>query len=199
MSVQGLLWREYALPVEMAVKGDTMLEFDVSYREQGSGDDEGIPKRLRVGPKEKVNIKGIILEGYNVERKREGKKEDLKGPDSLMGIGLVSIENGKRVEKIYPLGKDLQGAQTIAAGKDLKGSKISKIILYCNRGTMEVSGVRLATPAETEGGYAMKNIIAPPQDAKLSVDGIEVTRDRNDNLTDVIKGVTLTVKRPSAA
>jgi flagellar hook-associated protein 2 len=197
VSVRGALWREYALPVDMAVKSDTMLEFEVSYREQGSGDEEGIPKRLRVGPKEKVNIKGIILESYNVERKREGKKEDLKGPDSLMGIGLVSSENGKRVEKIYPLGKDMKGARTIAAGKDLKGSRISKIILYCNRGTMEVSGVRLATPAEQKAGYAMKNIIAPAQDAKITVDGIEVTRDRNDGLTDVIKGVTLTVKRPS--
>ncbi len=199
VSVRGSLWREYALPVEMAVKGDTTLEFDLSYRDQVSGDDENIPKRLRVGPKEKVNIKGIILDSYNVERKREGKKEDLKAADSLMGIGLVSNENGKRVEKIYPLGKDLKGAQVIAAGKDLKGIRISKIILYCSRGTMDVSGVRLATPAEQKPGYAMKNVIAPAQDAKISVDGIEVTRDRNDGLNDVIKGVTLTIKRPVTA
>ncbi|HPL15735.1 MAG TPA: flagellar cap protein FliD N-terminal domain-containing protein, partial [Spirochaetota bacterium] len=161
VSVRGALWREYALPVEMAVKGDTTLEFDLSYRDQESGDDGSVPKRLRVGPKEKVNIKGIILESYNVERKREGKKEDLKGLDSLMGIGIVANENGKRVEKIYSLGKDLKGPQAIAAGKDLKGGKISKIILYCNRGTMELSGVRLATPADRKPGYAMKNVIAP--------------------------------------
>ncbi len=197
VSVRGALWREYALPVEMTVKGDMTIEFDLSYREQGNGDDEGIPKRLKIGPKEKVNIKGIILDSYNVERKREGKKEELKGLDNPMGIGLVSNENGKRVEKIYSLGKDLKGAQTIAAGKDLKGSRISKIILYCNRGTMDVSGLRLSTPAEQKPGFAMKNVIAPAQDAKITVDGIEVTRDRNDNLNDVIKGVTLTVKRPS--
>ena len=197
VSVRGALWREYALPVEMTAKGDTTLEFDLSYRDQESGDDGSIPKRLRVGPKEKVNIKGIILESYNVERKREGKKEDLKGLESLMGIGIVVNENGKRVEKVYSLGRDLKGPQTIAAGKDLKGGKISKIILYCNRGTMELSGVRLATPAEQKPGYAMKNVIAPAQDARITVDGIEITRDRNDGLTDVIKGVTLTVKRPS--
>ncbi len=196
VSVRGALWREYALPVELAIKGDTMLEFDLSYREPGS-DDEGIPKRLQVGPKEKVNIKGIILESYNVERKREGKKEELKGLDSLMGIGIISNESGKRVEKIYPLGKEMKGAMKIAAGKDLRGGRIGKIILYCNRGTMEVSGVRLATPAEQKTGYAMKNVISPAQDAKIAVDGIEVTRDRNDGLTDIIKGVTLTVKRPS--
>ncbi|HPL19188.1 MAG TPA: flagellar filament capping protein FliD, partial [Spirochaetota bacterium] len=95
------------------------------------------------------------------------------------------------------LGRDLKGPQTIAAGRDLKGGKINKIILYCNRGTMELSGLRLATPADRKPGYAMKNVIAPAQDAKITVDGIEITRDRNDGLTDVIKGVTLTVKRPS--
>lgn len=197
VSVRGILWREYALPVETAIKGDTTLEFDLSYREQGSGEDERIPKRLMIGPKEKVNIKGIILDSYNVERKREGKKEDRKDLDSLMGIGLVAMENGKRVEKIYPLGKDLKGPQSLAVGKDLKSGTISKIILYSNRGTMDVSGVRLATPAEQRPGYALKNVIAPAHDAKLTVDGIDVTRDRNDGLNDVVKGVTLTVKRPS--
>lgn len=197
VSMRGTLWREYALPVETAVKGDTTLEFDLSYRDQESGDEGNIPKRLRIGPKEKINIKGIVLDSYNVERRREEKKEDLKGAGSLMGIGLVSDENGKRVEKIYSLGKDLRGPQAIAAGKDLKGGKISKIILYCNRGTMELSGVRLATPADRKPGYAMKNVIAPAQDARITVDGIEITRDRNDGLTDVIRGVSLTVKRPS--
>jgi flagellar hook-associated protein 2 len=41
------------------------------------------------------------------------------------------------------------------------------------------------------------NVIAKAQDAKLSVDGIEVTRERNDGLSDVIKGVTLELKRAS--
>lgn len=197
VSVKGALWREYALPVALALQADTMLEFDLSYRDRGSGDDTGIPKRLQVGPKEKVNIKGIILESYNVERKREGRKVDGSLLNNLMGIGLVSDDGGKRTEKIYPLGKDMRGAMKIAAGKDLKGGKISKIILYCNAGTMDVSGLRLATPAAQKPGFEMKNIITPAQDAKITVDGIEVIRDRNDNLNDIIKGVTLTVKRPS--
>ena len=199
VAVQGLAWREYALPVELAVKGDTNFEFDVSYRDKRSDDEVGIPKRLQIGPKEKINIKGIILEGYNPERKREGKREDAKAFESLMGIGLVSVENEKRVEKIYPISRDLQGTQTIAVGKDFKNGKIYKIILYCNRGLMDISNVRLATPMEKKAGFEAKNTIASPQDAKLSVDGVEITRDRNDNLSDVIKGVTLNLKRPTSA
>ena len=57
--------------------------------------------------------------------------------------------------------------------------------------------VDLVSTSALEPGYAMKNVIAPAQDARITVDGIEITRDRNDGLTDVIRGVTLTVKRPS--
>jgi flagellar hook-associated protein 2 len=198
VAVQGLIWREYALPVELAVKADTNFEFDVSYHDKRIEEEAGIPKRLRIGPKERINIKGIILEGYNPERKRERKKEDGKVLDSLMGIGLVSMENEKRVEKIYPISRDLQGTQTIAVGKDFKGGKIYKIVIYCNRGVMDISNVRLVTPMEQKPGFVAKNTIAAPQDAKLSVDGVELTRDRNDNLSDVIKGITLNLKRPTS-
>jgi flagellar hook-associated protein 2 len=197
VSVQGLLWREYALPVEMTVKGDSRLEFEVTYRDRSNGGEDGIPKRLQVGPKEKINIKGIILEGYNPERKREGDKVDKKEYDSLMGVGLVAVENGKRVERIYPMTADAKGTRTIEAGKDFKGGRISKIVLYCNRGVMDVANIRMATPAEKKDWLEMKNTIAQPQDAKIIIDGVEITRDRNDNLTDVIKGVTLNLKKAS--
>jgi flagellar hook-associated protein 2 len=102
------------------------------------------------------------------------------------------------VEKIYPIAKDARGPQAIAVGKDLKGGKIAKLVLYCNRGVMDVSSLRIATPVDLKGMLEPKNTVSRAQDAKLSVDGIELTRDRNDALTDVIRGVTLTVKRPSS-
>ena len=112
--------------------------------------------------------------------------------------GLSSIDGGARVEKIYPIAKDARGSQAIAVGKDLKNAKITKIILYCNRGTMDVSALKIATPMDMKGKLEPKNTVSRAQDAKLTVDGIEMTRDRNDNLTDIIRGVTLTIKRPSA-
>jgi flagellar hook-associated protein 2 len=197
VTVSGLLWREYALPVEAQVKEDTRLEFELAYREKGD-DDAGVPKRLNVGPQERVNIKGIILDGYNPERKREERADLSAAFDSVLGIGIVSSEGGSRVEKIYPIAKDARGPQTIAVGKDMKGGKIAKLVLYCNRGVMDVSSLRIATPVDQKGMLEPKNTVSRAQDAKLSVDGIELTRDRNDALTDVIRGVTLTVKRPSS-
>ncbi len=197
VTVRGLLWREYALPVETLVKEDTRLEFDLSYREKAD-DDAGVPNRINVGPQERVNIKGIILDGYNVDRSRKDRADEAVSFDSVLGVGVVVMDGGVRVEKIYPIAKDARGPQAIAVGKDLKNAKITKLILYCNRGAMDVSALKIATPLEMKGKLEPKNTVSRAQDAKLSVDGIEVTRDRNDNLTDVIRGVTLTLKRPSA-
>ncbi len=195
VTVRGLLWREYALPVELAVKSGSVLEFNLGYN-AGSGGDEG-PAKIEVGPQERTNIKGIILEGYNIERKREVKRDDPKAFDSVMGIGLVSTAGGKRTEKIYPVSAGAAGPMTVEAGRDFPGGKISRIIFYCNTGVMDVSGMRLVSPVERKGGMEPGNVIAKAQDAKLSVDGIEVTRERNDDLNDVIKGVTLNLKRAS--
>ena len=197
VTVRGLLWREYALPVEAQVKEDTKLEFELSYREKGD-DDSALPKRLNVGPQERVNIKGIILDGYNVDRTREERKDQSAAFDSMLGIGVIASDGGSRVEKVYPIAKDARGPQAIAVGKDMKNAKISKIVLYCNRGVMEVSSLQIATPVDQKGMLEPKNTVSRPQDAKLSVDGIELARDRNDALTDVIRGVTLTIKRPSS-
>lgn len=197
VTVRGILWREYALPVETQIKEDSRLEFELSYREKAD-EDAGVPKRLNVGPQERVNIKGIILDGYNVDRNRKDRGEETASFDSVLGVGVVAANGAARVEKIYPIAKDARGPQAIPVGKDLKNARISKIILYCNRGAMEVSGLKFATPVDMKGKLEPKNTVSRPQDAKLSVDGIEVTRDRNENLSDVIRGVTLTVRRPSS-
>jgi hypothetical protein len=198
VTVQGLLWREYPLPVEVAVKDETQFEFDISFRDRPGDDEAAIPRTIQIGPKEKVNIKGIILEGYNVNRKRKDtERAEKKAFESLMGIGIVAVKDGKRIEKIYPIQKDAQGRQTIAVGKDYKDSMVSRIIVYCNQGAASFSNARISTPVEEKGRFALKNVISPPQDAKIVVDGIEVTRSRNDGLNDIIKGVTLNIKRAS--
>jgi flagellar hook-associated protein 2 len=114
-----------------------------------------------------------------------------------MGVGLIAVKEGKRVEKIYPITTDAKGRQTIAVGKDYKNSTVSKILLYCNQGTAIFSNTRLSTPVDQKGLFAFKNVITAPHDAKIAVDGIEVTRDRNEGLNDVIRGVVLNIKRAS--
>ncbi len=197
VNLKGLLWQEYALPVQSKVKKDTVFEFNFRYSAPQK-DEEKLPFRIEVGPEEKVNVKGIVLRGYNISRLRPIEKKKKRIFESLLGVGVVSDEKGKRYEKIYPVEKDARGKQEIPLGKDFSGKTLSKIIFYCNEGNTDFLSARLVTPVERKKGYFQpKNEIAKAKDAKLKVDGIELTRDRNDGIKDVIKGVTLNLRRAS--
>lgn len=200
IDVDGYLWQEYTLPVQTEIKKDTRLEFDLDYTkpEEIPEEDKNIPYRVEFGPKESINIKGINLESYNVSRVRPlEKKEKKKEYDSLVGIGVVSQDkNGNRVEKVYSVEPDAKGRQEIPIGKDFAGKKIYNIIFYTNAGKSRFSEAAIATPLDRKGELDPKNTIAKANNARLKVDGVEVEREKNEELDDVIKGLTLSLKRP---
>ncbi len=198
VTVEGLLWQEYTLPAGVTVKKDSVLEFDFGY--SGGPDyekDANVPYRVELGPEERTVIKGIELKGYNVSRLRKEKEQkETEEFDTILGIGIVAEENGKRQEKIYPIPEDAKGRQEIPIGKDFENRKVSKVILYTNRGKTEFKNASINTPIKEKGVLEPKNIVAGAQDARLNVDGLEIVRDKNTDLNDVIKGLTLTIKRP---
>jgi len=199
VSVKGLLWQEYVMPVEVLIKKGSIFEFDFNYNKLKDIEEEGaVPFRVETGPQEKINIKGILLKGYNVSRIREHeKKKKEKVFESLLGVGLVADDKGKRVEKIYSIDKDAKGKYEIPAGRDFAGKKIKKIIFYCNEGSTKFSKAIIKTPIKDKGLLDPKNIVSHPKDAKMNVDGVDIYRDKNNDLTDIIKGVTINIKRPS--
>ena len=70
-------------------------------------------------------------------------------------------------------------------------------MLYCSDGSAVFIEPVLSTPVKTQGDFELKNTIAKAENAKLKVEGLEIERDRNDGLNDVIKGLTLNLKRKS--
>lgn len=78
--IQSVLWQEYALPVNIPVKKNTLLEFDILYKGIEEKKEEVLPFKIEIGPEERVVIKGIELEGYNITRVRPiERKEKKKG------------------------------------------------------------------------------------------------------------------------
>lgn len=198
LKMNGLLWREYVLPVAVQIKKDTILEVAIDYEKEIPEQEENIPYRLELGPDEEVNIKGIKLKGYNVPRIRPLEKSPEKKPVvNVVGIGVVSTENDKRTEKIYERGKDVKGKQVLPIGIDFDGKSVSKIIFYCNEGSAKYADANITTPVKGTGILEPKTIIKAASDAKIDLDGVELLRDKNDNLNDVIKGVNLNLKRSS--
>ena len=197
IKVDGVLWREFTLPASAPVKKDTILEVNIDYQKEVV-EEEAVPFRVEMGPEEEITIKGIKLKGYNVSRIRPLEKTDEKKKDSdVTGIGVVVIENEKRTEKIYERGKDVKGKQILPVGNDFEGKTISKIIFYCNDGSAKFSAANILTPIKGTGVLEPKNVVRNPADAKIELDGVEIVRDRNNNLNDVIKGVDINLKRSS--
>jgi flagellar hook-associated protein 2 len=197
-TIQGTLWREYILPVETVVKKDTALEFKLGFKDsKGTAEDE-TPQRIEFGPEESISVKGIKLHGYNVSRVREGEqREPERKFDSIIGVGVVVYDGGKRVEKLYTVDREAKGRQEIPIGGDFADKKISRVIFYCNRGATDFGDAAITTPRDVKDLLEPKNVITPAMDMKMKVDGIEVVRDRNTDINDIIPGVTLTVKSKS--
>ncbi|MDY6933253.1 MAG: flagellar filament capping protein FliD [Spirochaetota bacterium] len=200
ISIKDQLWREYVLPMEIQVKKDTLLEYFINYKgiKTEEEDDDVLPYKIEIGPEEKIVIKGIELRGYNISRVRPiEKKEEKREVLDVSGIGVVSIDKGERLESLYPIDKKAKGKQLIPIGKEFAGRSISKVIFYCNEGEVRFSNVKIITPLKGIGILEPKNVITEAKDAKLKIDGIEIVRDKNNNLDDVIKGASLNLRNKS--
>ncbi len=109
-------------------------------------------------------------------------------PDYLpIGIYYEAKDGEKLKYENVPVkgGKYLVSVATFA-----RDSLITKIVLG-NTGDAEmtVSEVKYVIPGEIQGA-AINNIIAPAENARFKIDGIEVTRDTNENIKDAIDGVS---------
>ncbi|MCL1910949.1 MAG: flagellar filament capping protein FliD [Leptospirales bacterium] len=206
LMMTGALWQEYTLPVKIAVKNDTVFEFAALYKQQEENKDESEPLSVEIGPDEKTIVDGIELKGYNISRTPPGQQPAAEQTfDSLLGVGIVSDNGGRRIEKIYPLETEAEAAeqeipvinQKIPIGKDFAGKQIVKVIFYCNKGEAEFSDARISASDETGNSFEPRNVVAKASDARLIVDGTEVSRDRNTELSDVIKGLNLNINSVS--
>lgn len=194
--IDAKLWREYILPVEYQTKKQSILEVNVVYSKEKS-EEEVIPYRLEVGPDETTVIKGIELKGYNVSRERPLEKKQKKEIANILGVGVISVEDGKRSERIYPIDPNKQGKQEIPIGQDFGEKKITKILFYCNDGKAIFQDAALVTETKGEGILEPKNVITQADDAKLKLNGIEIVRQKNSGIDDVLKGVTINLMKPS--
>ncbi len=195
LTIEGLLWQEYELPLSVDISKNTVLNFNFEYSEEEA--EEPVPYKIEIGPKEEIIIKGIKLHSYNISRIRPLDEKETRKFDSLTGIGVVSFEEGNRIEKIYSLDSDAAKAQEIPLGKDFEGKKISHVIFYSNKGRTVFKEPVFSTPIESEGEFELKNVLDEAKNAIVKVDGIEIERDRNRDLDDIVKGLVIDLKRKS--
>ncbi len=195
LSIKGLLWQEYELPLSVDISQNTVLNFSFEYSKEVA--EEPVPYKVETGPEEEINIKGIKLHSYNISRIRPLDDKETRKFDSLTGVGVVSLEEGNRVEKIYPLDSDAAKSQEIPLGKDFEGKKISHVVFYSNKGNTVFKEPVFSTPVESAGEFELKNVLDEAKNAIVKVNGIEVERERNRDLDDIVKGLVIDLKRKS--
>ncbi len=167
------------------------------------------PFSIQQGPVKTLNVKGIVLNSYNITRQRPA-------PEMVKEPGTFGVE-------IPGLGrKDL----TSQAGRvQIPVSQVPAYVDFytqdrdINFQDMEVV-YEVETPAppseqqtvqQSEGGSEAEempehirkqkerfpHIINPAQNAMLKLDGVEVEREKNEKIDDLIEGAIIDLKKPT--
>lgn len=116
-------------------------------------------------------------------------------PVEVDDLNIISLLDGG-TEVAIPALDDTDGFETleIAVGEELSG--LTAIDVH-NRSTfrrVSLTNIRVYDPS-AEGDFEPVRALATARDARLIVDGIEVTRDTNE-IDDLVEGVTLTLNNP---
>ncbi|GHV88611.1 flagellar hook-associated protein 2 [Spirochaetia bacterium] len=121
-------------------------------------------------------------------------------PKLVDDMGLISLSFTDGSSAKLPMLHDSASFDTYQYPmQDLTGGKTIASITVNNHNThrdVSIRNILIHDPQDTEGGLKPKNPVSTAQDAVVSMDGIEVKRP-NNNIDDLIPGVTVTVKAPS--
>lgn len=166
-----------------------------------AGEDDSAPDTLSEGVRESINIKGIELETYNPTRTR--KKEVARDGD----YGIV-LRYGEREERHSLKGREgtqnftvkpgLTGIDFFATGTGAVFEPQHLVYSVTPQAKIDHSTPQPdLTPSEAEQRRIFPNLLRAAQNAKLKIDGIEITRKSNSNLSDIIEGVSLSLLKAS--
>ncbi|MBS0617614.1 MAG: flagellar filament capping protein FliD [Spirochaetes bacterium] len=166
-----------------------------------NADNDDAPDSLSDGVRDNINIKGIELETYNITRTR--RKDIAK--DSDFGVVLKYASGEKKISL-----KDKSGQQQIAVEKNLQAIDFfatgGDVLFETGEFSYKVKGQpkiepakeqASTTPAEDEQRKIFPHLLRAAQNAELKIDGIPVSRKSNNNLGDIIEGVSLNLLKTS--
>ena len=112
-------------------------------------------------------------------------------------MNILSVKGASDSRNLAPL-NDTTGIQTIQLSADQIPANAEALIIdnVNTHRRISVSAIRIYDP-NTRGDTHPKNAVNTAGNAVIEVDGIEVIRENND-IDDIIQGVTLNLKRPGS-
>ncbi len=205
--------------------GSPSGEGGVAERARGEGTAAGsttIQEKVTVGPDISLDVEDVHLEGYNISRSRErriphgagapapgseassgGEGGSGPGQDSEQkarelasargGLLVVWEEQGSEQRSLVPLER-LQEGSPLTLGEITGGKEVSSLIFFSRKGSqVEFRDVKIRK--SEKGSVGPLHVTEEGRDARLRVNGVEITRPKNREITDIIEGVSLNLNR----
>jgi len=182
------------LPDGPEIKANTTLVFSFSLKQLP--EEESPTNYLLDFPLQKmesVQVSNVVVEGGSLIVYYEEPKAPPVRISNFQEYIALEFSDGQ-VQYLSPTGSGVYSNLLVAQ----KGKRLVRVHLK-NANTdkqVAIQNMVLETVV-SEGGVQPQNPVSKAQDAIFTLDGIEVKRNKN-NVSDVIEGVTLTLKNPSS-
>ncbi|GBF39159.1 flagellar filament capping protein FliD [Leptospira johnsonii] len=153
------------------------------------------PSKIKLSSKQAFQFHMDAREGKKGARIEATLSEPLEEGETIsLGVLYDQDEQDKVfLEQAY----HKEGKIRITFKSNMDGKKIHKVIVINQTGKeKEFSNFRFVLPSEFNGAKPAKTIVEA-KDAVFTVDGIEITRPKNEGLTDVLDGVLLNLNKKS--
>lgn len=190
------------------------ISFEIVKRDKSQTVNPGsnTPDNITVGPQNQLNIQGIILNSYNLTRLREDQSNQQQQPPDenydfgiTMPNGTQSLKNSGTLISI-PVSSVPDYIEFYTHNKEVTFKNL-QLVYSVEQQNPDQANQGQGTDQNKKNGAVDKNIakqkamfphlIRPAQNAHLNLDGIDIERETNKELKDVIDGATLTLKKPT--
>jgi len=111
-------------------------------------------------------------------------------------LGISADKEGNVRNKVVPVSLK-EGKYSLSVSDFAEGKKLTKVILTNASATdVVLKSVTLIQPPQPGTAEPLK-VLAEPKDAKFKIDGVEITRESNDAITDVLEGISFSIHKPT--
>ena len=190
---------EGTIPVNPSVNdtGNLFLEFKVKITNLEQG--EWSPPPPPPGP-DSPESSGISFKGISIDNSSTSiglpEWQPPSPPERIVDFEVFSSVSGEK-KVVLPALRDTQAEQTVKIKLSDLGGSISGLA-FNNRNTFKniiISDIRIYDP-DARGDWEPSRPVQQASDARLSIDGIEITRKEN-SIDDLVPGVTLNLRGES--
>ena len=179
-------------------------------------EDNGELKKLKVGPNVKFKLGDQEITAPNLEREsalpvdaapskkdedEQAKPDQPNIPDrGDFALGVRWRKDGKlETKEIFWTARGAQAERRVVDIAAITGGEpVEGIYFHAGQGaTLTVRNMRVKRTG-AEGDLVAANETRPARDARLNVNGVEVTRPKNKDITDLIDGASLNLHRTTS-